>query len=65
MWYFMNVSRKELAMGRLQDVLRRILELINRYGWGHNNIVDLVNISQYEVEELIQNGWKMVGGNYY
>lgn len=52
-------------MGRLQDVLRRILELINRYGWGHNNIVDLVNISQYEVEELIQNGWKMVGGNYY
>lgn len=65
MWYFMNVSRKELAVGRLQDVLRRILELVNRYGWGHNNIVDLVNISDDEISGLVQNGWKMVGGNYY
>jgi len=65
MWYFMNVSRRELAEGHLQDILRRILELINRYGWAPTNIVDLVDIGDHEVTGLLQNGWKMVGRNYY
>jgi hypothetical protein len=65
MWYFMNVSRKELAEGGLQDVLRRIVELMNRYGWSNNNIVDLVDISDDEVTGLLENGWKLVGRKYY
>jgi hypothetical protein len=56
MWYFMNVSRRELAEGRLQDILRRIVELMNRYGWSNTNIVDLVDISDDEVTGLLQNG---------
>ena len=65
MWYFLNVTRREIAEGRLEDILRRIVELMNRYGWGPTNIVDLVNMGQHELEGLLQNGWKMVGRNHY
>ena len=65
MWYFLNVTRREIAEGRLEDILRRIVELMNRYGWGPTNIVDLVNMAQHELEGLLQNGWKMVGRNHY
>ena len=60
-WYFMNLVRNEITHGTLDDVLRRLMELIHRCKWSTHDKINLVELCKYELDGLKKQGWKFVG----
>ncbi len=56
----MNHTRKEFIRGDLRDVLRRLMDIMNRFQWRPTDTVDLRNLTRDAMQDLHFNGWKLL-----